>query len=266
MSPEQARGHAVDQRADIWAFGVVLYEMLTGRLAFAAPTVTDTLARVIEREPDWSALPAETPASVRTLLRRCLQKDPRKRAPHIGLARLDVEDALSGAAVQTPTLPSAHAGVAPVGRKRSPAVLVAGAMLVALAAASAGYLLKPDSAPAPAATYRSLLLLDENMNSRPPSHRFSISPDGKWLAHVGVDEPGHEAQLFLRSLADGTSQPIAGTGGATGPFWSPDSRAFAYFASGQIWRADVGGGPPVKICDVPGGQLPLSHGSWGTKT
>jgi hypothetical protein len=101
MSPEQARGHAVDQRADIWAFGVVLYEMLTGQTAFAAPTVTDTLARVIERDPDWAALPPTTPPSVQTLLRRCIEKDPRRRAPHIGLARLDLDDALSAPAHPT---------------------------------------------------------------------------------------------------------------------------------------------------------------------
>ena len=261
MSPEQARGHAVDQRADIWAFGVVLYEMLAGKVAFAAPTVTDTLARVIEREPDWSALPAATPATVRTLLRRCLEKDPRKRAPHIGLARLDVDDALSGSPVPTPA--PAETVVTPAGRTRSPAVLVPAALLIGIVAAAAGYLLKSDPPASAAVTYRSLLLLDENMNSRPPTHRFSISPDGRWIAYVGTDEPGREARLFLRSLADGASQAIVGTDGAGGPFWSPDSRAFAYFVSGQIWRADVGGGPPVKICDVPGGQLPLSHGSWG---
>jgi serine/threonine protein kinase len=95
MSPEQTRGHAVDKRTDIWAFGCVVYEMLTGRIAFAGDTVSDTIAAILQREPDWRALPAGTPAPVKRLLRRCLEKDPRERLHDIGDARLELKDALT---------------------------------------------------------------------------------------------------------------------------------------------------------------------------
>ena len=134
MSPEQARGHAVDQRGDIWAFGVVLYEMLTGRTAFPGATVTDTLARLIERDPDWSALPNTTPPQLRTLLRRCLEKDLRKRAPHIGLARLEVDDSLSGAATGVSPAPSR-----PRRSPRSMARIAAAAAVIAILSAGFGY-------------------------------------------------------------------------------------------------------------------------------
>ena len=262
MSPEQARGHAVDQRADIWAFGVVLYEMLTGRLAFAAPTVTDTLARVIEREPDWNALPAATPAPVRTLLRRCLEKDPRRRAPHIGLARLDVDDALSSGLT---TAPIADSVAVPERSARSKLMLGAAVVLIALAAAAAGYFFSPRAADTTAPAYRSLLLFDENMNARPPSNRFAVSPDGRWLAYLGSDDQSRAVRLWLRPLNATTTQALPGTEDANSPFWSPDSRSIGFFANGQLFKVEVGGGPPTKICDLPGGQQ-LSPGTWHDDT
>ena len=108
MSPEQARGQAVDKRTDIWAFGCVLYEMLTGRPAFRGETVSDTIAAILEREPDWSALPAQTPASIRRLLQRCLEKDPKRRLRDIGDARLEIEEAL-GAIVLERAAAAEHA-------------------------------------------------------------------------------------------------------------------------------------------------------------
>ena len=257
MSPEQARGHAVDQRADIWAFGVVLYEMLTGRTAFPGATVTDTLARLIERDPDWTALPESTPPQIRTLLKRCLEKDPRKRAPHIGLARLEVDDALSGA-ITPATAPSAH-------RRRSPksaAMIVAAAAMVAILSAGLGYWLRSSPPEDPAPAYRSLLLLDQSLAARPPSHRFSVSPDGRWLAYVGSDDQSREVRLWLRSLQDNTSQVLPGTGDAMAPFWSPDSRGIAFAANGRLMRIEVGGAPPTLVCPFPPAtQNPT--GSWG---
>ena len=258
MSPEQARGHAVDQRADIWAFGVVLYEMLTGKTAFPGATVTDTLARLIERDPDWSALPETTPPQVRTLLRRCLEKDPRKRAPHIGLARLDVDDALSG-----PAGPIA----ATAARVRRPAKLMvmiaAATSVVAILSAGLGYWLGSSPPEAAASAYRSLLLFDESMSPRPPSHRFAISPDGQWLAYVGNDEQSREVRLWLRSLQSNTSQVLPGTDEASSPFWSPDSRTIAFYTSDKLMRIDVGGGPPTPVCALPAVARTAALGSWG---
>jgi serine/threonine protein kinase len=259
MSPEQARGQTVDQRADIWAFGVVFYEMLTGRLAFAAPTVTDTLARVIEREPDWSALPAATPPSVRTLLRRCLEKDPRKRAPHIGLARLDVDDALTSGSTAAPMADNV---AVPPQSARSKLALGAAVVLIALVAAAAGYFFSPQAADTTAPAYRSLLLMSENMNPRPPSGRFAISPDGRWLASLGSDDQSRAVRLWLRPLSATTTQELPGSEDANGPFWSPDSRAIGFFANGQLLRIELGGGPPTKICDLPGGPQ-LQSAAWG---
>ena len=257
MSPEQARGHTVDQRADIWAFGVVLYEMLTGRTAFPGATVTDTLARLIERDPDWTALPEATPPQIRTLLKRCLEKDPRKRAPHIGLARLDVDDSLSGAAAAVSPLTAPH--------RRSPgsmAMIVVAAAVVAILSAGFGYWLRSSPSEDPAPAYRSLLSVDENMAPRPPSHRFALSPDGRWLAYVGNDDQSREVRLWLRSLQGNTSQVLTGTDDGMAPFWSVDSRSIAFYANGRLMRIDVGGGPPTPVCALPP-ETQNPTGSWG---
>jgi hypothetical protein len=178
---------------------------------------------VIEREPDWTALPAATPAPIRTLLRRCLQKDPRKRAPHIGLARLDVDDVLSGSTTVDVASGTWHSAVGTRQASRSIAALVAGGVLLAVAAAAAGYFLRPRPTEPP--IQRSLILIDENMNPRAPSHRFSISPDGRRLAYAatGDQSPIH---LWVRPMSELTSQPVAGTDNAMSPFWSPESALY----------------------------------------
>ena len=119
MSPEQARGRPVDKRTDIWAFGCVLYEMLTGRPAFAGETVSDTIAAILERDPDWDALPALTPVSIRRLLQRCLEKDPKRRVRDIGDARLEIEEA-RGAIVSPGGAAASRARRVPIARKRRP--------------------------------------------------------------------------------------------------------------------------------------------------
>ena len=257
MSPEQARGLVVDQRADIWAFGVVFYEMLTGRMAFPGATVTDTLARLIERDPDWNALPAATPVSVRTLLRRCLTKDPRQRAPHIGLARLDVDDALSGA-----TDAVSIAVPAPRSAARNGLVLASAVAVVATIAAALGYWWRPESSNDTTPPYRSLIVLDENMNSRPPSLRFAVSPDGRWLAYVGAGGEGAPVRLWIRSLAENTSRELGGTDEASAPFWSPDSRSIAFFAKGRLMRIQVTGELPTPV-DLSDETVLALPGSWG---
>ena len=249
MSPEQAKGRPVDRRADVWAFGVLLYEMLTGRRLFASSDVSDTLAAVLTREPDWQALPAGTPAAIRRLLSRCLVRDPRARLDSMGAARLDVEEALGGS---SPTAgPTAVSTTKYVSAALVVAGLVAGALLSrwlwTARSASAG-----DNAPIVASI------------SAPPevvsafTHGFALSPDGTTLVYAARTADGRR-RLWKRALADSRSEAIPGTDGAVYPFWSPDSRHVAFFAEGTLKRVPTAGGPPQTMAATPG---PWPRGSW----
>ncbi|MDH4063798.1 MAG: serine/threonine-protein kinase [Acidobacteriota bacterium] len=244
MSPEQARGKPVDKRTDIWAFGCVLYEMLTGRRAFGGDDVSETLARVIEREPDFDALPATTPTPIRRLLRRCLERDRRKRQSDAADARLDIGDALVAFAVVTATTstrPAAH---------RWLPWTVAGVLAATLFAALLGW-----------APWRSVRVPQETRtdivtpDTADPAS-FSLSPDGRQIVFVASDEGG--AQLWLRSLNSTTAETLPGTEGATSPFWSPDGRAIAFFAGGALKRLDLGAGTPVILAAAPAAR----GGTW----
>jgi serine/threonine protein kinase len=239
MSPEQARGQAVDKWADIWAFGCVLYEMLTGQRAFDGAEVTDVLARILERDVDLSSLPPETAVIVRGVIRQCLQKDPRQRLRDIGDARLLLEggfdiavDAISAAAS---TRDWKHKRVA---------WLVA--VLVALAAA-AGFAVPYFRTASPAPEMR------VEINTPPTSDpmSFAISPDGRRLVFVATHQ--EQPHLWLRPLDAVTAEPLVGTQGASRPFWSPNSRSVAFFAGGKLKRFDLGSGLPRTLADVPVG-------------
>ena len=216
MAPEQVKGRAADRRADIWAFGVVLYELLTGTMAFGAETVTETLARVIEREPDWSRLPADTPPAIVRLLQRTLAKDPKHRLQSIGDARLEIEEAMSGAR---------QVAVPATARPRSRALLTTGAIVGALAiGVIAG---RMSRAPGPAADRPALrasialppgLFLD---GFGPPELAFS--PDGTTLAFLARDTRGFQ-RLYVRSLASETATLVPNSDTAEAPFFSPDGR------------------------------------------
>jgi len=246
MSPEQARGQAVDKQADIWAFGCVLYEMLTGRVAFAGPTVTDTLGAILERDPDWTKLPSATSAAVRRLLRRCLEKDCRVRLHDIADARLELDDApLPG-----PTDPATKSGW-----PWSAWVAIASTLAVAIGLGV--WALSRDRQPD---TGGPLLRLQINP---PDGGRFGVvgdvfvrqgpalalSPDGR-TAVYGATVNGRYA-LWLRSLDESVARELRGTENAQFPFWSPDGRFLAFFANGKLQKLDVAGGPPFVICDVP---------------
>ena len=255
MSPEQARGAGLDRRTDLWAFGCVLYEMLTGRRAFDGPSSSDVLVSVLEREPDWSALPVETPLPVQRLLRRCLQKDVRRRQRDAGDARLELEDAAT--LDQRPDPPPEHVAT-PVARRsliRTAAMLSAG---VATGATLMVLFARTPAGPVPLPVEFSVTLADGERLGTTDLSATAISPDGRLVTYlVGR---GSTTQLLLRRLEAMGSAPVPGTTNALSPFFSPDSQWIGFFADGKLKKVPVAGGPPVTICDAGAGF----GGSWGT--
>jgi serine/threonine protein kinase len=202
MSPEQARGQPVDKRTDIWAFGCVLFEMLTGHVAFSGETISDTIAAVLDREPDWTRLPVATPTYLHRLLRRCLEKDPKRRLHDIADARIELEDA-----AVSPTQ-ATRRGTPTLSNPRVAWTLLVSAVL-ALVALAALYFQR--QVPEPVVTRTDIVT--------PPTtdaFSFALSPDGRQVAFVANGEKG--SQLWLRPLDEGTATPLAGTEGATSPF------------------------------------------------
>jgi eukaryotic-like serine/threonine-protein kinase len=254
MSPEQAKGKAVDRRVDIWAFGCVLYEMLTGQMAFRGDTVTDTLAAVLKTEPDWSQLPAATPVRVRVPLRRCLQKDPKQRLRDIGDARISLDEVLSGA--PEPAVTGAAKVSTPLWRRAIPWALF-GATGVALAAFSWLYETQLRTA-SPAQT----LWLQIPLPAKPPLHRsglFAVSPDGRKLAFVATSTDGIP-RIWIRSMDSLEIRPLMGTESvSTELFWSPDSRFVGFDAGQNLEKIDISGGPPETVCAVDAAPV---GGSW----
>ena len=240
MAPEQARGRSVDKRADIWAFGCVLYEMLTGRRAFGGEDVTDTLAAIVLADPDWSSLPGDTPPAVRTLLRRCLEKDPRERLPDIGAARLELKDAIRGSAAPA-------AGAPPPPRRVLPWLIASLAAFAACLAVITAVVLY-SGRPLPTRAYKSLIVPPAALTGA-PVRRMQISPDGRRLAFVAPDASS-QTMLWVRPLDDAQAQPLRGTEGAGAPFWSPDSRWIAFQADGKLKKVEATGGTVTTIGDA----------------
>lgn len=245
MSPEQARGKPVDRRTDIWAFGCVLFECLTGRQTFEGETVSDLIASILKGGIEWAALPAETPQHVRDLLHRCLERDARQRLRDIGEARLMLEQGPSSAAhaVAAPAVP-VRAGL-------SVTMAVGGALVLAALAAFGAWALKP--APKVATTYAEL--------SPPPESRFSssvggheaISRDGRWFATAVLDSAGTR-RLMVRDLETGGARLLAGTDDASYPFWSPDARSLGYFVPGKLMRVDLESGASFMVSPAQDGR------------
>ena len=252
MSPEQAKGKPVDRRADIWAFGVVLYEMLTGRRAFDGEDVSTTLAAVLMKDPEWASLPPGTPKYLDTLIRRCLERDPRKRLRDIGEARILLSDpqALSGAPAS-----SAPAAIAPAPSSRLPWLVAAGAIAATVVFA---VLWAGTRTAGPSATDRVVASIAIPANSSLGGD-FALSPDGRRLVMVLYDDTTGDGKLALRSLDDGAVKPLAHTEEGEMPFWSPDGTHLAFFADGKLKIIDMQGGPAQVVCDAPTPR----GGAWG---
>jgi serine/threonine-protein kinase len=226
MSPEQARGKSVDKRADIWAFGCVLYEMLAGRRPFDGETISDTLAAVLARDADWSALPSTVPAKVRDLLQRCLEKDPKRRMRDIGDARIELEEALAdrttSGRVRVPAAAEAGASGTPTSRR----VLGAMGVCAVLGALLGGFVV---SRRAPTAPGTGVVRLDLDFPSDVRFTAFAVSPEGSAIAALGSPRvaPGETEpppRVYLRRLDSGMMAVVPGTEGAQGFGFSPDGR------------------------------------------
>jgi Tol biopolymer transport system component/predicted Ser/Thr protein kinase len=249
MSPEQARGKTVDKRTDIWAFGCVLYELLTGKQTFTGDNVTDILASVVKSEPDWSLLSVETPAYVRGILRRCLQKDKTQRLRDAADVRIQIEEGRAA----SPT------GAGPSPKLWQRAMPWAVGALLGLVAGIAVWSLKP--APIPVAQSPAHVAIN-----LPPGDRLvtagyppvAFSPDGSRLAYVAIHNGVQ--QLFLRAMDSREAKPLPGSESAESPFFSPDSQWIGFFALGKLKKISIAGGAPQTLCDSGSN----AGASWGT--
>ena len=249
MAPEQLRGQPADHRADLFAFGAVLYEMLSGRRAFAAGSAADTIGSILDRAPaELPIAERKIPPGLARIVERCLEKNPVARfqtASDLAFALEALSGALSGSVTSSEAVsPGARGGV----RVARPAWLVAGASFAAalLVAVPATLYLQP-AAPEPLVTRLDIVT--------PPTtdpFSFALSPDGRQLVFVATGETA--PQLWLRPLDQATAQPLAGTEGANYPFWAPDNRAVGFFAEGRLKRLDLSGGAPQVLASAPGGR------------
>jgi serine/threonine protein kinase/Tol biopolymer transport system component len=249
MSPEQARGKAVDKRADIWAFGCVLFEMLTGVSPFKGETLTDTIAAVVKNEPDWTLLSSETPAAIRKLLRRCLTKAPEQRLRDVGDARFELSEVISGTSDQALN-ESGKGRSRKLWRERA-------AWLVAAAAISVAAFLALRSPAALSADVIRFLIPPPDKTSFTGGvvltvgvPQFELSPDGRAIVFV-AGAAGSRPMLWLRSFDSGEAQPLRGTEGAEYPTWSPDNRSIAYYVDGELRKISREGETSTRIAVFP---------------
>ncbi len=263
MSPEQARGKPTDKRSDIWSFGCVLYEMLTATVPFKGETISDTLANILQTNPDWQTLPETTPTNIRVLLRRCLEKDPRRRLHDISDIRIEISETLTQPATLPPIIEARPIAARPSRRRTSVAWGLAASFGI-IAAVSIGIIVKnsmaPPYSPPPAqpvmvfpVTIPPTQRLDTEWNSN-----VALSPDGQLLVYA-VNQEG-QRRLFVRKMDELEPKPIPGTEDASYPFFSPDGESVGFFAGGNLKKVSLKSGDVQQVCVV----LPVSFGgAWG---
>ena len=249
MSPEQARAKQVDKRADIWAFGVCLFEALSGTRPFEGDGATDILGSILKLEPKWDALPPGLPSPVHRLLRRCLQKDARRRLRDIGDARLDLEERSDGPESGSPSVPNRA-------RQRIPWILV-----VALGLATLGLLLRGASPLPERPTRRFPIDLPWQTVSNFGDFRVAISPDGTHLAYHGRDE--NRVEIYLRPLESLDALPISGPASTQRPAFSPDGKRLAFRSGGELRIVSVQGGRPDSVLQLSANVYGFSWGADG---
>ena len=248
MSPEQAKGKAADRRADIWAFGVVLYEMLTGRMMFSGETASETMAQVLLKEPDWDALPANDPPRLRDLLSRCLVKDPRNRMRDIGDVRIAIDEVKAH-----PEQPKQRSAA----RRGSGWLAVAAVLGLLLGAAIVFWIWPPGHGTSPNSPLRLNADLGADVSLVSTGAALALSPDGQSLAFIGSKDG--KTQLYVRRLGQLQATPLAGTDDAVNPFFDPEGQWIGFFANGKLKKISVAGGGVQTLCDAPANR----GGTWG---
>jgi serine/threonine protein kinase/Tol biopolymer transport system component len=247
MSPEQASGKPADRRADIWSFGAVLYEMLTGKRAFEGESVSHTLASVLKVEPDFNALPGSTPAAIRNLIRRCLTKDPKQRLQAIGEARIILEN------------PHTEEPAAAVSSPKHVWLWLAVAATLLAVYAGLALIVREHFREKPPGVVRFSFSLPEGVSLVPQIPAMAVSPDGRHVAFEAITSG--KRQLWVRDLDSPSLRMLADLSGTLGiPFWAPDSRRFGFFDGTRLKKVDINGGPATTIADT-GSENPGS-GSW----
>jgi eukaryotic-like serine/threonine-protein kinase len=260
MSPEQARCKPLDRRTDIWSFGCVLYEMLTGRTPFGGDTISDTIAAVLDREPDWKALPRSTPTPIRRMLRRCLEKERKLRLDSAADARLEFDEAR--------THPAAMLESAERGSKRVTQMAFAALAAVAIMIAFAAWALTQRAVMPAMLTSRFAIVppVAQPLNVSGPSRDLALSPDGRHLVYRFGGTATVGSPMMVRAIDQLDAQPLANVGGANAPFISHDSQWIGFFSNGELKKVSIAGGPVITLCQFSGTPLGASWADDNTIT